>query len=379
MILERLPVFNDSVDVSNKRVIVRVDFNVPVEKDLIVNEYRIARTLPLLWRLRDKGARLVLLSHLTEKKEHRSFELLVPELCRATGFDIAFAPSVAEAQKSTAPVVLLENLRAFSGEEAADNLFAKKLASLGEVYINEAFSQSHRPYASVIGLPKFLPTYFGPLFFEEVKKLSEVLTPAHPFLLLLGGVKFETKIGVLEHFLNTADTIFIGGALVNTFLAAQGLSVGSSPIEYDSLSYVRSKFLGAPNLILPSDVRVEGNEVRLIQDLRPRDIIYDIGPQSVVSLSQVIHEARMVLWNGPMGFIERGYEQATTDLVETFAAVAGQAKIMIGGGDTMAIVQNYQLEDSFYHLSTGGGAMLEFLAKGTLPGIEAVLENPRSL
>jgi phosphoglycerate kinase len=224
-------------------------------------------------------------------------------------------------------------------------------------------------------LPKLLPTYLGPLFFNEIEKLSEVISPDHPFLIVLGGMKFETKIGVLKHFLNVADTIFIGGALANTFLAARGFSVGASPVEYGALSRVQADFIGTPNLILPSDVRVEGNEPRNVEDIRADDVIYDVGPRSIVDLSSAIREARTVFWNGPMGFVERGYTQATTDAVNTLAAVAGHAKIVIGGGDTIAIVQKYKLEDTFYHISTGGGAMLEFLAKGTVPGIDAIVEN----
>ncbi len=373
MLSEKLPVFNDSIDVSGKRVIVRVDFNVPAEDDKIIDDYRIARTLPLLRKLLERGARIVLLSHLTEKKTHRSFTPLLEELQRVTGFDIAFSSTIFSARQRTEPVVLLENLRVFHGEEAADSRFAKELSMLGDIYINEDFSQSHRPYASIIGLPKLLPSFVGPLFYEEVQKLEEALSPARPFMLILGGVKFTTKIGVLEHFLGSADTIFIGGGLANTFLAARGFSVGASSVEQDALAHVRDTFIGKPNIMLPTDVRVEGNAVRDIADVSAHEIIYDLGPASSAHLASVARDMKTVLWNGPMGYMEGGYTQGTTELVDTLAACG--AKVIIGGGDTMAVIRVRRMEDAFYHLSTGGGAMLEFLAKGTLPGIEAILER----
>ncbi|MEK7173787.1 MAG: phosphoglycerate kinase, partial [Patescibacteria group bacterium] len=274
MLSSRLPVFNESINVSDKRVIVRVDFNVPAEDARITDEYRILRTLPLLEQLRGNGARLVLLSHLTEKKEHRSFRSLMEEFQRVCGFSIEFAPTLLAARQSKAPTVLLENLRVFSGEEERDPQFAKELALLGDLFINEAFSQSHRPNASIVELPTLLPSYAGSLFYEEVRKLEEVSSPEKPFLLILGGVKFATKIGVLEHFVEVADTIFIGGVLANTFLAASGFSVGESPVEKDALPRVRDVFIGKPNIMLPADVRVEGNEVRAVPEIRAQDVIY---------------------------------------------------------------------------------------------------------
>lgn len=373
--MQNLPMFTDFASVSGKRVIVRVDFNVPAEDNIISDDYRLVKTIPLLKKLRDHGARLVLLSHLTEKKEHRSFAPLLDELQRIMGFPIKLSFSPANARMNTSPVVLLENLRTFQGEEANAEAFAKELATLGDVYINEAFSQSHRPYASIVGLPRLLPTYMGLLFSEEVRKLKEVLSPEHPFLLVLGGIKFETKIGVLEHFVNTADKVFVGGALANTFLAAQGIEVGTSPVEQKAIPQIRNVFVGRTNLLLPEDVRILGNEVRSITAVGKEDFIYDVGPASLVNLSHVIHEMRMILWNGPLGFVEKGYIQGTLDLIDMLANCS--AKVVIGGGDTIGFIRRRKIEAEFYHLSTGGGAMLEFMAKGTLPGIDAILENKR--
>jgi phosphoglycerate kinase len=377
MLSKKLPLFNDSIDVSHKRVIVRIDFNMPVEDGIITDDYRIIKTLPLLKQLHKNGARLLLLSHLTEKKIHRSFQPLLLELQRITGFTMEFASSLADARASKAPIVLLENLRMFSGEEKNDTAFAEDLASLGELYINEDFSQSHRPYASIVQVPKCIPSYIGPLFKEEVEKLETVLDPKQPFMLVLGGVKFNTKVGVLNHFMDRADKVFIGGALANTFLAAKGYSVGASSIERTALPHVRETFLHRSNLILPVDVRVQGNEVRDANAIRKHDIIYDIGPASIATLAHAVQDMKMILWNGPLGFLEKGYEKATIDFVDVLATA--DADSIIGGGDTMRIIRKRKLDNAFYHLSTGGGAMLSFLANGTLPGIDALLENKKPL
>src|SRR3989344_2143186 len=237
MFSKDLPVFSNFSDIKGKRVIVRVDFNVPVEEEggAATDDYRLIKTAPLLKDLSEAGARLVLLSHLTEKKTHRSFKPLVDMLRQKIGLPLELVYSIKDARNSASPVVLLENLRVFRDEESNAPAFAKVLASLGDIFINEGFSQSHRPYASVVGLPQLLPSFVGPLFYEEVSKLQEVFEPEHPFMLILGGVKFATKVGVLEHFMTSAEVVFVCGALANTFLAAAGAEVGVSPVEENAL------------------------------------------------------------------------------------------------------------------------------------------------
>ncbi len=376
---KNLPVFTDFTGIKGKRVIVRVDFNVPVEEERGVapDDYRLIKTAPLLKHLSDAGARLVLLSHLTEKKPHRSFRPLLGALQKKMDMSIELAYSVEDARKSESSVVLLENLRVFKGEEANSPAFAKELASLGSVFINEGFSQSHRAYASVVGLPQLLPSFVGPLFYEEVITLSEVFLPEHPFMLILGGVKFATKVGVLEHFMTSADAVFVGGVLANTFLAAEGVEVGTSPVEKDALPLVRDTFRGRKNLMLPEDVRVEGNVARRVEEIQTGDFIYDAGPKTMVSLAEKIRDMRMILWNGPLGLVEKGYSHGTVDLIDILANCS--AKVIIGGGDTIGFIRKQKIEKDFYYLSTGGGAMLEFLAKGTLPGIEAILVSKKAL
>lgn len=376
---KNLPVFSNFTDIKGKRVIVRVDFNVPLEEEggVVTDDYRLIKTAPLLKHLFDAGARLILLSHLTEKKTHRSFSPLLDTLQRKLGFPLELVYSIKDARNSVSPVVLLENLRTLRGEESNTPAFAKELASLGDVFINESFSQSHRAYASVVGLPQLLPSFVGPLFYEEVTKLSEVFLPEHPFMLILGGIKFVTKVEVLEHFMASADTVFVGGALANTFLAARGIEVGASPVEKDALPLVRDTFLGRENLMLPDDVRVEGNEARRIEEIQTDDFIYDLGPKTIVSLTEKIRDMRMILWNGPLGLVEKGYSQGTVDLIDVLANCS--AKVIIGGGDTIGFIRRQKIEKDFYYLSTGGGAMLAFLAKGTLPGIEAILTSKKAL
>lgn len=340
MNIKQLPKYED-IRMAGKRVLVRVDFNVPAKNNEIVDDFRIQKALPLIKDLLALHARVVLLSHLTERKTHRSFSRLIPALEGICQIPIAFAPDIAAArvlQAKSAPLILLENLRVFPGEEQNDPAFAADLASLGDVSINEDFSQSHRPYASLVTLPRLLPSFAGHLFQNEIEKLSEALHPPHPFLLLLGGVKFQTKLAVLQHFLTIADRIFIGGALPYSAAVPR-----------------------ASNIFLPLDT--------ITRDHR----VMDVGPKTLDALEKEIARAAMVLWNGPLGSIEEGFDAGTNRLAAALAD--SQAKVIVGGGDTVAAIRRLGLADRFYHVSTGGGAMLIFLATGTLPAIDALLQK----
>lgn len=371
----RLPTIESLGPFTGKRVIVRVDFNVPHVGKKVIDDFRITKTLPCLKMIEAHGGQVILLSYLTEVGEHQSFRALMPEFERITKRSIQLAKNLMEARTKTKKIkkgswILLENLRAFPGEEKNDAQFARELATLGDAYVNEDFSQSHRAYASIVRLPKLLPAAVGPLFAREVERLREVLRPNHPFLLILGGAKFDTKVGVLKRFLKKADMIFIGGALANTFLYARGLEVGISPIENGAVADIRRRFGSQKKILLPVDVRVAGKRVLAADAVRRRDFIYDAGPQTVDALAAKIQKARMVLWNGPLGFTEKGYGDATEKLAQILSRA--RAKVVVGGGDTVVVVRKLKLEKKYYHLSTGGGAMLQFLADGTLPGIEAL-------
>ncbi|TSC71723.1 MAG: phosphoglycerate kinase, partial [Parcubacteria group bacterium Gr01-1014_70] len=275
--IHKLPVYTADIDVRDKRVLLRVDFNVPTQGGAVTDDFRIIKTLPLLKALIDRGAHVLVLSHLTEKKEHRSFIPLLAELERICGMKFLFANTVEAAKDHLlgSPLVLFENLRAFAGEEINDAAFAKEIASLGDLYINEDFSQSHRSYATIMTLPRLVPSYAGPLFFEETKKLGEVLEPEHPSMLIVGGAKFKTKVGILERFLEKADSLFVGGALANTFLAARGYSLGASLVESDAMEHIREKFLSQDKVLLPLDIRTGDNTVRRVEDIQIADLIYD--------------------------------------------------------------------------------------------------------
>jgi phosphoglycerate kinase len=374
MLSEKLPRMDSSVDVNGKRVLVRVDFNVPAEGADITDDFRILKTLPTLQLIEKGGGKLLLLSHLTEKKEHRSFEPILKNLEQLCGKNILLAKTLEEAkqlqQTQAGDWILLENLRMFPAEEAGDMNFAQQIATLGDMFVNEDFSQSHRPYATISLLPKLLPSYAGPLLVEEVTKLEEVLNPEHPFLFILGGAKFETKVGVLDHFLTVADTIFLGGAIANTFLKAAGNEVGQSKVENEAIASIKEKFIGKQNLHLPVDVVTDSHQEKQLSEVGSSDFVYDIGPESTTWLKEQIAKSSMVLWNGPMGFFEKGFSKATEDLLVALAE--SKAKVIIGGGDTMLLLRKHHMEQSFHHISTGGGAMLDFLAKGMLPGIEAL-------
>lgn len=343
-----------NINVRDKYVILRVDFNVLIKNGKVMDDYRIKRTLPTIKLLKEKGAKIILISHVTEGRA-RTLRPVAKYL------KIRFLPEknfnvLKKKIKNikNGETVLLENIRRYKGEETNDKNFAKKLAALGNIYINEAFSASHRSHASIVGITEFLPSYAGLLFEEEFNNLRHAFKPKHPFLLILGGIKFGTKLGVIQKFLKIADKIFVGGALANNFFRAQGLDIGRS--AFDPKTNIK-KYLNHSKIILPEDVRTKDGT------------ILDCGPNTAKMLSKLIKQARFVLWNGPLGDFEKGFDKGT--LAVAHAIAKSKARSIIGGGDTVASIEKIGL-NKFSFVSTAGGAMLEFLAKGTLPGIEAL-------
>lgn len=325
---------------AGKKVILRADFNVPIKNGKVTDDFRIKKTLPTINFLIKKGAKIIIISHLTDGK-NKSLAPVAEYLSKQVKGD----------------VVLLENIRNYPGEEKNDKNFAKKLAKLGDIYVNDAFSASHRNHASIVGVPKYLPSYAGLLFEEEFKNLSHAFKPNHPFLLILGGVKFGNKLGVLEKFSKRADKIFIGGALANSFFWEKKIEIGKSVL--DKKVNIK-KFLRNPNIVLPIDVK------------KKNGAILDIGPLAIKELELLIKNAKFILWNGPMGNFEmKGFEKGTVAVAK--AVAKSKAKSVIGGGDTIAAIDKAKIPLSkFSFISTAGGAMLEFLAKGSLPGIRAL-------
>lgn len=355
-----LPLLENQKELAGKKILLRLDLNVPIKERKVVDDFRIRKILPTLEFLNKVGARTIILSHL-EGKGGDSLRPVWQELIK--DFTISFSANFAELEKNVAELengsfTFFENLRADAGEKANDENFAKKLASLGEIFVNDAFAVSHRAHASIVGLPKFLPSFAGLLFAEEVHKLSGALKPARPALFILGGAKFETKIPLLKKFIRLYDSVFVGGALANDFFRAKGMEVGDSlvsqtPLDLGSLL----KF----NLYLPDD------------PVFHKKRIVDVGPKTLEVLGELIAQSRFVLWNGPLGEYEVGFDGGTKGLA-TLIAQSG-AESLVGGGDTVAAITALGLENKFGFVSTAGGAMLDFLANETLPGIEALLNQ----
>ena len=360
-----LPSIRDA-DVKGKRVLLRVDFNVLFSDGKVEDLYRIKRTIPTIEYLSQKGAKVVIISHLSEGKNGSLASVAKYLNSIEKSFPLGFIKAtdlnlMAERLKNMkeGDAVMLENIRLQAGEEQNDENFARRLAELGDIYVNEAFSVSHRRHASIVGIPKYLPSYAGFLFEEEVKGLQSAFSPEHPFLLLLGGVKAETKLGVIDRFLSIADKIFIGGALANNFLQAKGVDIGSSVL---SENIPVEKYINNEKIYFPPDVRKKDGK------------IYDIGEKAIEEILSFIKEAKFILWSGPMGNIEEGdFDKGTKIIAEAIAN--SKAKTVIGGGDTVAVLNEMGILDKFSFVSTAGGAMLEFLASGTLPGIEAIKKN----
>lgn len=338
---------HEAKNLKGKRVLVRVDWSVPTHNGRVINDYQIRASFPTIHYLREAGAKIVLLSH-AEKGESDNESLLpifeyVRDLLPLTFIE-------------TSDLMLMENVRQNPGEKENSKEFAKELSKLGDIFVNEAFSESHREYASIVGVPEYLPSYAGLRLELEVKELSKAFYPKRPFLFIIGGAKFDTKLPLLKKFTDIADYVFVGGALANNFFKEQGKEIGKSLIKDGE--YGLAKLLKSGKIILPEDVIEDGGR------------ILDAGAITMEKLKDKIANSRLVLWNGPLGLYEIGYKVATLQLAKMISELAHES--IIGGGDTLAAIKELNIQDKFSFVSTGGGAMITFLAKGTLPGIEAL-------
>lgn len=367
----------DIKNLSGKKVIVRVDFNVPISGGKVLDDFRIKKAIPTISFLQKKGAKVILISHLG--KDDKDSLLPVADKVKkyVKNFSFISLPILSEKTEErlnllkNGEVVLLENLRSEQGEEKNSPSFARSISRYGDIYVNDAFSVSHREHASVVGIIKHLPGYAGLQLLEEIKNLSIAFTPRHPFVFILGGVKFETKIPLIKKFLKKADNIFIGGAIANDFFKAKGFEVGVSVVSNNVLQV--KPLLRQKNLILPTDVLVTKNNKKYY--VKPNEVkidekIVDCGPETVKMLGEIIKKSKFILWNGPLGKYEGGFGGSTEDLIK----IISKSKIenVLGGGDTVAIISKLKLESKLGFVSTGGGAALDFLAKGTLPGIRVL-------
>ncbi|MDP9234104.1 MAG: phosphoglycerate kinase [Actinomycetota bacterium] len=388
----------DDLELEGRRVLVRCDFNVPLREGRITDDFRIRATIPTLQRLFEEGARVAACSHLGRPKGRVVDDLRLDPVADRLGellnMDIVKVDDItgASAQKvsrSAAPLVLLENLRFDPGEEANDPAFADRLASLADAYVDDAFGAAHRAHASVVGVAERLPHAAGLLLGDEVQKLGRLLiAPEHPFVAVLGGVKVSDKLDMIVSLLDRVDAMCIGGAMALTLLAAQGEPVGNSLVERDRLGDAaeildRAK-AESTEILLPSDVvAAEGIEAGSPHATVPLGAIgervgVDIGPESCKRFARVIEGARSVLWNGPMGIFENDDYAAGTKAValSVVQATRNGAYSVVGGGDSAAALKQLGLTGEVTHLSTGGGASLEFLEGRDLPGV-AVLRRDR--
>jgi len=358
-----------------KRVILRADFNVPIVDGEVAGDVRIVKSLPTIEFLRDAGAKLVIVSHLGGENG-KSLAPVATYLSRFT--DIVFAPDIKSVETrhvvnslSDGEAILFENLRNYPGEKNNDMQFAELLASFGDIYVNDAFSVSHRAHVSIVSLPTLLPSYAGLLFEEELTNMKEALDPEHPFVCILGGAKFDTKLPLIKKFLDKADTIFVGGALAHNVLVARGYSVGKSLVSKGDFNI--EAIADNKKIIAPSEVIVKNGDevlVKHIERISPDDVIVDAGEGTLEVLKSKITDARFILWNGPLGNYEEGFSEGTSKLAHMISETNAEA--LIGGGDTLTAMDQSGSEKSMHHVSTAGGAMLEFLISETLVGIEAL-------
>ena len=384
-----------NINVGGKRVLVRVDFNVPLEQSTVSDDTRIRAALPTIQYLLDHEARPLLCSHLGRPKgkpeTKYSLKPVAERLSQLLQGPVEMAPDcigpVVESMARKIPlgsVLLLENLRFHAEEEANEPEFARALASLAEVYVNDAFGSAHRAHASTVGVTRYLPAVAGFLMEKELAFLGQALAaPARPFVAVLGGAKVSDKIGVIHNLLGKVDSLLIGGGMANTFLKAEGKAVGESLVENDKLEQARALLReGGSKLILPVDVvvadRLDAKAERRsvgVDDVPVGWRILDIGPQTMEGFTQHLRRARTVVWNGPMGVFEvEPFAAGTFAMARALAELSG-ATTIIGGGDSAAAVEQAGVAQRMTHISTGGGASLEFLEGKELPGVAALQEQ----
>ena len=394
-----LKIFSDSIQIDNKRVIVRLDLNVPIKNFKIEDDTRIRVVIPFLNKLLAKKAKVILITHLGRPKGK-----VVPELSLNPIFDyfkknlkkkIYFYQNdldnnAVEASNKLASgeVLLFENIRFFKEEETNEESFAKKLAGLGDIFINEAFSCSHRKQASIHKITKFIDSYGGPTLEKETHSIDLILkNKKRPVTCIIGGSKVSTKINILSSLSINVDNIVIVGAMANNFLKFNGLNVGDSLVEKDSESIVKDIIATAEknkcNIIIPVDcntsTNADGSSIyKSLDDVNSEDMILDIGRKTIELISKTIDNSNTVFWNGPAGYYENKNFSVGSELIAKKIAKSTKSKSLIsivGGGDTVAAIKNTGLEKVFTHLSTAGGAFLESLEGKELPGIQVLKKN----
>lgn len=388
----------DKADVDGKRVLVRVDLNLPMRDGKVTDTTRMERVLPTIRELMKRNAKVMLLSHFGRPKgkvvPEMSLSPVADALATALGQPVFFVHDcigheVRDASNALKPgqVLLLENTRFHPGEEANDPAFAREMAGEADVFVNDAFSAAHRAHATTVGLAKELPAYVGRAMQAELEALEKALhAPERPVIAVVGGAKVSTKLDLLNNLIDKVDAIVIGGGMANTFLAAQGMDVGKSLCEHDLAGTARDIMEKAANvgceIILPSDVVVAGefaegapSRTVPVASVGPDDMILDVGPDSIANLTERFAAARTIVWNGPMGAFEiKPFDKGTVAAAKKVAELtqAGKVISVAGGGDTVAALNAAGAADKFSYVSTAGGAFLEWLEGKELPGVAAL-------
>jgi len=388
----------DDIEVMGRRVLVRLDLNVPMKNGLVTDSTRIERQAPTVRELSDKGARVILLSHFERPGgkvvPEMSLKPVAPALAGVLGRPVAFAGDCIGPEAETAvaklkdgDVLLLENTRFHKGEEKNDPEFAKALAALGDIYVNDAFSAAHRAHASTEGLAHLLPSAAGRSMEAELSHLTKALeNPERPLMAVVGGAKISTKITLLENLVAKVDVLVIGGAMANTFLAAEGRAIGKSLAEKDQFDTARRIMAKAQSagatILLPGDVVVArefkaGAASRIvgINDVDEDELILDVGPRTIQAFGRQLDRMKTLVWNGPFGAFEMPpFDRGTTAAAKAVAERTREGKLLsvAGGGDTVAALAQAGVVDEFSYVSTAGGAFLEWLEGRTLPGVAAL-------
>lgn len=389
-----LPYIRQVKQLAGKRVLVRVDFNVPIKKGRVVNDFKLVRSLATIEYLVSRKARVILVSHLGRPAGTSSALTLLPvarhlsDLMQQT---VSLLPIRTKKDWQTTQnmistlengeVVMLENIRFLKDEEVEGATLSKALASLADIFVLDGFAVAHRRAASVTGVPKYLPSYAGLLLYEEINVLASTLKhPKRPLVLMLGGAKTETKIPVLQKFLEIADYILVGGGIANTYFAAEGKKLGDSLFDNAKIDEIK-KICRHKKIVLPVDVVVgknngSGAKIMSVDQLVVKSGygVYDIGPETIKQFAAIIKKAKTLIWNGSLGFFEQHpYQYGTYALARLFAARSrGKAIGVAGGGETIEILEKLKIRHEIDLVSTGGGAMLEFLSGRKLPGLEAL-------
>lgn len=380
--------------ISNKRVLLRVDFNVSLNPNYsIADDTRIRQALPTIQKLLKNNNHVIIVTHLgrPERRDaHTSLKNVAQDLQKYLPrhkvrlVDDFTSPEYREGiDQEDGEIIMLENIRYYPGEDSNDPALAKKLAALADVYVNDAFSVNHRSAASIVGITNYLPSYCGLLLQKEISMLDlAVKHPKKPVVAILGGSKISTKLQLIDKLIEIADTVLIGGGLANNFLLAKGLQVGKSIVEKNELVHTKHLLAHAKKhgtkLMFPVDVVVSRKKdvasgtIKPITEIAQDESIFDIGPHTQAEFGTEIAKAKTILWNGPVGYFENPAFRRGTDFLYYAIAENKGATSIVGGGETLAALNNKEHLDVITHVSTGGGAMLEYIEHGTLPGIEAL-------